>query len=93
MWGASVKINGRLLPCRRRTVQLFIVSDGMGGEAHGEAASAMAVEVIADHCQASLNDPELPLYGAPCPALPPRHIELGERAFSGESPDLPIRAA
>jgi len=29
---------------------LFILSDGMGGEAHGEVASAMAVETIANHC-------------------------------------------
>jgi PPM family protein phosphatase len=29
---------------------LFILSDGMGGEAHGEVASAMAVENIAKYC-------------------------------------------
>jgi PPM family protein phosphatase len=29
---------------------LFILSDGMGGEAHGEVASAMAVETIAKYC-------------------------------------------
>jgi len=27
-------------------LKLFILSDGMGGEAHGEVASAMAVDVI-----------------------------------------------
>jgi len=29
---------------------LFILSDGMGGEAHGEVASAMAVETIVKYC-------------------------------------------
>jgi serine/threonine protein phosphatase PrpC len=29
---------------------LFILSDGMGGEAHGEVASSMAVETIAKYC-------------------------------------------
>jgi serine/threonine protein phosphatase PrpC len=29
---------------------LFILSDGMGGEAHGEVASAMAVETITKYC-------------------------------------------
>ena len=31
-------------------MNLYILSDGMGGEAHGEIASAMAVEVVAQHC-------------------------------------------
>jgi protein phosphatase len=29
---------------------LFVLSDGMGGEAHGEIASALAVETIVKHC-------------------------------------------
>jgi len=32
------------------TLNLFILSDGMGGEAHGEVASSMAVETIAKYC-------------------------------------------
>ncbi|NDQ56384.1 MAG: Stp1/IreP family PP2C-type Ser/Thr phosphatase [Acidipila sp.] len=40
---------------------LYILSDGMGGEAHGEIASRMAVEAIAQHCRDSLLDPKLPL--------------------------------
>ena len=31
-------------------LQLFVLSDGMGGEAHGEIASAMAVETVVNHC-------------------------------------------
>jgi serine/threonine protein phosphatase PrpC len=30
---------------------LFILSDGMGGEAHGEVASSLAVETIAKYCE------------------------------------------
>ncbi len=62
-------------------LQLFIVSDGMGGEAHGEVASAMAVEVVADHCQASLDNPELPLYGEPRTALSARTQRLASALF------------
>jgi protein phosphatase len=31
-------------------LNLFILSDGMGGEAHGEIASSMAVETVANYC-------------------------------------------
>jgi len=31
-------------------LNLFILSDGMGGEAHGEVASAMAVETVGEYC-------------------------------------------
>lgn len=31
-------------------MHLFILSDGMGGEAHGEVASAMAVETVEKYC-------------------------------------------
>jgi serine/threonine protein phosphatase PrpC len=33
-------------------LNLFVLSDGMGGEAHGEVASALAVEIIVKHCMA-----------------------------------------
>ena len=32
-------------------LNLFILSDGMGGEAHGEVASAMAVETVEKFCR------------------------------------------
>ncbi len=44
-----------------RDVNLFILCDGLGGEAHGEVASAMAVDAIAAHCQESVANPSLPL--------------------------------
>jgi serine/threonine protein phosphatase PrpC len=31
-------------------LKLFVISDGMGGEAHGEVASALAVETVAEYC-------------------------------------------
>ena len=31
-------------------LNLFVLSDGMGGEAHGEIASAIAVETVVKHC-------------------------------------------
>jgi PPM family protein phosphatase len=37
-------------------LNLFILSDGMGGEAHGEVASAMAVDVINKFCESEKED-------------------------------------
>ncbi len=44
-------------------LNLFVLSDGMGGEAHGEVASAMAVDTVAVHCQEAENNPSLPVFG------------------------------
>lgn len=38
-------------------LNLFVLSDGMGGEAHGEVASALAVETIVKFCMDSHMDP------------------------------------
>jgi serine/threonine protein phosphatase PrpC len=38
------------------SLNLFILSDGMGGEAHGEVASALAVETIVKSCTAPKDD-------------------------------------
>ena len=32
-------------------LNLFVLSDGMGGEAHGEIASALAVDAVVKHCR------------------------------------------
>ncbi|HEY2455661.1 MAG TPA: Stp1/IreP family PP2C-type Ser/Thr phosphatase [Candidatus Acidoferrum sp.] len=42
---------------------LFILSDGMGGEAHGEVASAMAVETISKYCTEPKEDSGVTLAG------------------------------
>lgn len=44
-------------------LNLFVLSDGMGGEAHGEIASALAVETIVKHCMESETNPAAPIYG------------------------------
>ena len=46
-------------------LNLFILSDGMGGEAHGEIASSLAVETIEKYCQTGdlQEDPEATLPG------------------------------
>lgn len=37
-------------------LNLFVLSDGMGGEAHGEIASALAVETIVKYCMDAKSD-------------------------------------
>jgi serine/threonine protein phosphatase PrpC len=37
-------------------LNLFILSDGMGGEAHGEVASAMAVDAVNKYCETEKED-------------------------------------
>jgi len=45
-------------------LNLFVLSDGMGGEAHGEIASAMAVETVVKHCLNAETNPGAPVIGA-----------------------------
>jgi len=45
-------------------LNLFILSDGMGGEAHGEVASALAVETIANYCADPKEDSGVTLHAA-----------------------------
>ena len=44
-------------------LNLFVLADGMGGEAHGEVASALAVETVVKHCMEALDNPAVTLYG------------------------------
>jgi serine/threonine protein phosphatase PrpC len=44
-------------------LSLFVLSDGMGGEAHGEIASALAVEAIVKHCLETESDPAMTVFG------------------------------
>ncbi len=50
-------------------LNLFVISDGMGGEAHGEVASAMAVEIVATHCLEAANNLSAPSFAEPQPDL------------------------
>ncbi len=45
-------------------LHLFVLSDGMGGEAHGEIASAMAVETVVKHCLDMEANPAAAVIGA-----------------------------
>jgi len=55
----------RLVP----ELNLFVVSDGMGGEAYGEVASAMAVDIVAAHCLEAENNRSAPSFGQARPNL------------------------
>lgn len=46
-------------------LNLFILSDGMGGEAHGEVASNLAVEAIAAHCLEGGQKPDVAYFVEP----------------------------
>src|SRR5215472_949890 len=52
-------------------LNLYVLSDGMGGEAHGEVASALAVETVVKHCLEGSENPSAPLFVDPDPALAP----------------------
>jgi protein phosphatase len=58
------------------SLNLYVLADGMGGEAHGEVASALAVETVVKHCFEGVENPEAPLVGEPQPALAPRAQRL-----------------
>jgi PPM family protein phosphatase len=47
------------------SLNLFILSDGMGGEAHGEIASALAVETVVKHFLEAEANPAAPFFGEP----------------------------
>ncbi len=46
------------------SLNLFVLSDGMGGEAHGEVASALAVETIVNYCSEAKDDSGATLMGS-----------------------------
>lgn len=51
------------------SLNLYVLSDGMGGETHGEVASALAVETVVKHCLEGNEDPSVPFFGDPDPGL------------------------
>jgi PPM family protein phosphatase len=46
-------------------LQLFVLSDGMGGEAHGEVASSLAVDTIVNYCTQAKEDSGVTLVAEP----------------------------
>ena len=58
------------------SLQLYVLSDGMGGEAHGEVASNLAVQTIVTHCQQAENSRATPIFGASQPDVSERTNRL-----------------
>jgi serine/threonine protein phosphatase PrpC len=62
----------RVLAARK----LFIISDGMGGESHGELASAITGDTIATHCSETSDDASIPNFEVQRPDLSERTNRL-----------------
>jgi protein phosphatase len=78
------------------SLNLYVLADGMGGEAHGEVASSLAVETVVKHCLEGNENPSAPVYGNPDSALAPKARRIisavhlaNKRVFesSGEHPE------
>jgi protein phosphatase len=50
-------------------LNLFVLSDGMGGLEAGEVASQMAVDSVLAHCREAAENPSLPLVGEAVPGV------------------------
>lgn len=50
-------------------LNLFVLSDGMGGLAAGEAASRLTTEMVVNHCRTAASNPSLALIGEHLPGL------------------------
>ena len=61
-------------------LHLFVLSDGMGGEAHGEVASALAVETVAQHCVDGQRNAAVTLYGEQQPGWSDKTKRLSSAA-------------
>jgi protein phosphatase len=62
-------------------LNLFVLSDGMGGEAHGEIASALAVETLVKHCIDAEKNPAAPFFGPAQPNLSARTRRLASAVY------------
>jgi len=77
-------------------LNLFIISDGMGGEAHGEVASAIAGDIITAQCSASWEDSSGPDGDVLLPDLSERTnklaaaVRLANRRIYEASLDSPL---
>ena len=61
-------------------LHLFVLSDGMGGEAHGEVASALAVETVVQHCVDGDKNAAVTLYGEQQPGWSDKTQRLSSAA-------------
>lgn len=59
-----------------RSLNLYVLSDGIGGEEQGEVASALAVETVVRHCLESENHHAAPLFVEPRPDVSERTNRL-----------------
>jgi serine/threonine protein phosphatase PrpC len=57
-------------------LQLYVLSDGMGGEAHGEVASNLAVQTLLMHCRQAENSRATPIFGELRPDISERTNRL-----------------
>jgi len=57
-------------------LNLFVLSDGMGGLEAGEVASRMAVDAVLEHCRQAESNPDLPLAGEPDETVSPETNRL-----------------
>ena len=58
-------------------LNLLVLCDGMGGQAAGEVASKLAVDVIMEHCRQASKNPQLPLVGDLQEEFSPQTNRLG----------------
>jgi PPM family protein phosphatase len=58
------------------SLQLYVLSDGMGGQAHGEVASKLAVQTVLTHCRQAENSRATPIFGESSPDVSERTNRL-----------------
>ena len=58
------------------SLQLYVLSDGMGGQAHGEVASQLAVQTVLTHCRQGENSRATPIFGDTSPDVSERTNRL-----------------
>lgn len=58
-----VRENNEDSSCIAPELNLFVLSDGMGGQASGEIASRLTTETVVAHCRDAEQNPALPLIG------------------------------
>ena len=57
-------------------LQLYVLSDGMGGEAHGEVASNLSVQTVVEYCNQVHKSNATPLFGNSSPDVSERTNRL-----------------